>query len=260
MILFQSHLAKYLKTKLQMKSLLIIAISLFLCTLGYAQTANTLTQKEKQDGWKLLFDGKDMANWHKYGGGTPGKSWKIDMDAIKLDVPVRAGNKAPDGGDLVTNQVIDGDFEFKVEWKIEKYTNSGIFLFVHEDKKYPQIYSTGLELQVIDDNIYEGAKENTHRAGDFFGVANARLREINPVGQWNKVHVVVKNNKLTVSQNGFIVQEHNLLGEEWKKGILASKINGAPIAQGDFSGRIGLQDWGSTVWFRNIKLKAKAIK
>ncbi len=238
-----------------MKSLSIIAIILFIGTLGFAQTANSLTSKEKQAGWKLLFDGKNFANWHKYGGGSPGKNWKIDGDAMKLDVPVRAGNKAPDGGDLVSDQIITGDFEFKVEWKIEKYTNSGIFLFVHEDKKYPHIYSTGLELQVIDDNIYEGAKENTHRAGDFFSVANARLREINPVGQWNKVHVVVKNNKLTVTQNGFIVQEHNLKGEDWKKRIMESKINTAPIAKGDLTGRLGLQDWGSTVWFRNLKLK-----
>ncbi len=241
-------------------SILLGASMMLLTTTGNTQTVNALTQKEIREGWKLLFNGKDFAGWHKYGGGAPGTSWKIDAGAMKLNVPTRAGNKAPDGGDLVMDQEIKGDFEFMVEWKIEKYTNSGIFLFVHEDKKYPHIYSTGLELQVIDDHIYEGAEENTHRAGDFFSVANARLRELNPIGNWNKVHVLLKNNKLTVTQNGYIVQEHNLNGADWKKRIGDSKINSAPIAKGDFTGRIGLQDWGSTVWFRNAKLKVISSK
>jgi hypothetical protein len=71
-----------------------------------------------------------------------------------------------------------------------------------EDPQYPNMHNTGLELQVIDDNIYQGAKENMHRASDFFGIANARIRESNPVGAWNQVHITVKNNKLTVLHNG----------------------------------------------------------
>ena len=37
--------------------ILIITGSL-LCNTGYAQQVNTLTSKEKQEGWQLLFDGK----------------------------------------------------------------------------------------------------------------------------------------------------------------------------------------------------------
>jgi len=234
--------------------ILSLSLSLVYFT-GIAQTPNTLTAKEKQEGWKLLFSGKDLKGWHAYGGKEPGTAWKIEQGAIKLDVPERAGNKAKNGGDIVTDQEVTGDFEFKADWKVSKYANSGIFFFVKESPKYKNMHDSGLELQVTDNTIYEGAKENTHRAGDFFGIANARLREINPVGEWNQVHFVVKKNKLTVTLNGFIVQEHDLNGADWKSRVAASKLAEAPIGKGVFSGLIGLQDWGSTVWYRNVKLK-----
>jgi hypothetical protein len=227
-----------------------------LCLVSIAQTPNnTLTAKEKQEGWKLLFSGKDLKGWHAYGAKEPGSAWKVEQGSIKLDVPERAGNKAKNGGDIVSSDAITGDFEFKAEWKVSKYANSGIFFFVKESPKYEFMHNSGLELQVIDNTIYEGAKENTHRAGDFFGISNARLREINPVGEWNQVHFMVKKNKLTVTMNGFIVQEHDLKGEDWKKRVAASGLAKAPFGKGDYTGLIGLQDWGSTVWYRNIKLR-----
>ena len=220
-----------------------------------AQPLNALSAQEKKEGWTLLFDGRDTRGWHTYGGKGVGSSWQIEQGALKLNVPNRVGNKASDGGDLVTDAVFTGDFEFTAEWKVERFTNSGIFFFVQESPQYKNIFDTGLELQVLDDAIYEGANENKHRAGDFFSVANARVRELKPVGGWNKVNFVLKNNKLTVSLNGFSIQEHDLMSDEWKKHVADSKLKDAPISKGRFTGRIGLQDWGSTVWFRNVKIR-----
>ncbi len=222
---------------------------------AHSQGLNALSATEKKEGWKLLFDGKDLNGWHAYGGKGVGAAWIIEQGAIKLNVPERAGNKAKNGGDIVTDEVISGDFEFKAEWKVSKYANSGIFFFVNESPNNKNMHDTGLELQVIDDKIYEGAKENTHRASDFFGVANARLREGNPQGEWNQIHFIVKKNKLTVYQNEFMVQEHDLAGTDWKQKIAGSGLKNAPIGKGSYVGRIGLQDWGSTVWYRNIKLR-----
>ncbi len=220
-----------------------------------AQNPNTLTSQEKKAGWKLLFNGQNTAGWHSYGGKGIGSAWKVEQGALKLDVPNRAGNKAPNGGDIVSDEAINGDFEFKAEWKVSPLANSGIFFFVKEAPQYKNMHDTGLELQVLDDKIYEGAAENKHRAGDFFGVANARIREINPVGEWNQVHLVVRKQKLTVSLNGFVVQEHDLNSADWKQRVAGSGLKNAPIAQGVFMGLIGLQDWGSTVWYRSLKLR-----
>ncbi|MEZ0538390.1 3-keto-disaccharide hydrolase [Fibrella arboris] len=223
-----------------------------------AQPLNTLSAQEKKDGWKLLFNGKNTAGWHKYGapGSKVGSSWQTDQGALHLNVPSRAGNKAPDGGDLVTDQPISGDFECKAEWKVDKFTNSGIFFFVQEQPQFKNVYDTGLELQLEDDAILAGVgedKQQGHRAGDFFNLAVARVREIEPVGSWNKVHFILKKNRLTVSLNGYSIQEHDLTSDSWKKLVAVSNLKNAPISKGKYSGRIGLQDWGSSVWFRNIK-------
>lgn len=232
-------------------SLLVFALLVDL----YAQGQNTLSPQEKKDGWTLLFNGRDVSGWHTYGGKGVGSAWRVEQSALHLYVPNRIGNKAANGGDLVTDATFSGDFEFKADWKVDRLTNSGIFFFVQETPAYKNVYDTGLELQVLDDAIYEGADENRHRAGDFFSVANARVREVNPVGQWNQVHFVLKKGRLTVSLNGFTIHEYDLNSPEWKQRLAGSKLNNAPIGKGQYAGRIGLQDWGSPVWFRNVKLR-----
>ena len=220
-----------------------------------AQPLNTLSPQEKKAGWSLLFNGRDVSGWHTYGGKGVGAAWRVEQGALRLFVPNRIGNKAENGGDLVTDAQFSGDFEFKADWKVERLTNSGIFFFVQESPVYKNIYDTGLELQVLDNAIYEGADENKHRAGDFFSVANARVREVNPVGEWNQVHLILRKNKLTVTLNGFTIHEHDLNSADWKQRVAASKLKDAPLSKGQFNGRIGLQDWGSPVWFRNVKIR-----
>jgi hypothetical protein len=239
----------------EMKNILFIICLVLFVEQAVAQVINSLTAAEQKAGWRLLFNGRDLKGWHAYGANAPGTAWQIEQGALKLHVPERAGNKAINGGDIVTDEIIKGDFEMKVEWKVSKFANSGIFFFVDEAPRYKNMHDTGLELQVIDDAVYEGVKENTHRASDFFGVANARIREVNPVGSWNQIHFIMKANKLTVIQNGFIVQEHDLSGADWKQRIAGSNLKAAPVGKGNYRGRIGLQDWGSTVWYRNIKLR-----
>lgn len=233
----------------------VFCIAVFYATTSLAQPLNRLTAEEKAAGWTLLFNGQDFGGWHVYGNKKVGTSWKIEEGAMKLDVPERWGNKAKDGGDLVTDATFTGNFELKLDWKVSRQANSGVFFFVKEAPEFKQIFDSGLELQVLDDAIYGDAPENKHRAGDFFGVANARIREPNPVGAWNSVVVRLQNNQLTVTMNGFLIQEHNLNGADWKSRIGESALKKAPVGQGTYSGRIGLQDWGSTVWYRNLKVR-----
>ena len=50
-----------------------------------AAPANTLTAAQQREGWKLLFDGKSTAGWHRYNETTIGKAWKVDGDSLHLD-------------------------------------------------------------------------------------------------------------------------------------------------------------------------------
>ena len=220
------------------------------------QGPNSLSSQEEDEGWKLLFDGENIDQWHTYGGEGVGQAWRIDDEALHLYVPERAGNNTVGGGDLVTNEVFKQDFEFKVDWKIDKFTNSGIFLYVHELPQYEKVYNTGLELQVTDNAIYEGAEErNKKRAGDFFGVKSTGVLAVKPVGEWNETHIIHEKGNMKVYLNGLLIHNIELEDGEWKSAIAQSALKDTPIGEGVYQGRIGLQDWGSPVWFRNIKIK-----
>jgi hypothetical protein len=223
---------------------------------AFAQVPNSLTSQEKSDGWKLLFDGKSLNNWHNYGKKGVGTAWKVFDGALMLDASNRNGNKTVGGGDLVTDEIFKGNYEFKIEWKVTPLANSGIFFFVTEAASYKEIYHTGLELQVLDNAIYKDAKEdNKRRAGDLFGVISTAIIEVKPVGEWNQLHVINKNGSLRIFMNGFEIHDVKFNSPEWKKFVGNSLLKDAPVGKGRFDGRIGLQDWGSSVYYRNIKIK-----
>lgn len=238
----------------------VITLGLFLCLACagiQAQSPAALSAQEKKDGWKLLVNGRDLTGWHRYNGKGVPASWKIEQGVLHLDVPETLGDKPRDGGDLVTDAVISGDFDFKAEFKLKKYTNSGFFFFVQEEPRYPKIFDTGLEVQVGDDGLYRKEVAHPHSSGDLFGLADARIQEPNPLGSWNQLMLSLRKGKLTVTLNGYTVQEHDLTSADWKQRMQASKLKEAPVGKGTFSGRIGLQDWNSSVWFRNVKLRTR---
>lgn len=218
---------------------------------------NKLSQQEQEEGWALLFDGESLQGWHNYGKEGVGPAWRAEEGTLHLYVPQRAGNKTPGGGDLLSDAEVPGDFELKIDWRVSPLANSGIFFFVVEDTAaYPQIYHSGMELQIFDDAIYEGVEEeNAHRAGDLFGLESAGGNTVRPVGEWNEVHVVHQQGFFKVYMNGVMIHNIDLNSPDWKAAVAGSGLKEAPISRGQYSGRLGLQDWGSEVWYRNIKLR-----
>src|SRR5690349_18687459 len=104
---------------------------------------NTLTDKEKKEGWQLLFDGKTTSGWHTYGQDKANDSWSIEDGALTLNPSHK------EGGDLVTNQEYS-NYDLKLEWKISEKGNSGVIFYVHEDPQYKTTWNTGMEMQVLD--------------------------------------------------------------------------------------------------------------
>src|SRR4051794_28892703 len=74
---------------------------------------NTLTAKEKKDGWKLLFDGKTTNGWHTYGSKAAGEAWSIQDGALHLNAA--GGGDKKGHGDLVTDEEYD-NYDLKLDW------------------------------------------------------------------------------------------------------------------------------------------------
>jgi len=216
---------------------------------------NTLTEDEKAAGWKLLFNGKNMAGWHNFNKTTVGTSWKIDDEAMMLDV-VPNGNvwKSLDGGDIVSEDEFE-NFELHLEWKIYNCGNSGIMFNVKEDTSYCCPWMTGPEMQVLDNSCHPDAKYETHRAGDLYDMIACRIEVVRPAGQWNQVRLISNNGKVEHWLNGKKLVEYEMHNDKWKEMIANSKFKDFKDFGIMKKGKISLQDHSDRVWYRNVKIR-----
>ena len=216
---------------------------------------NTLSSQEKEQGWRLLFDGKSTQGWHSYGYGSVGKAWNIVDGSLHLDVANKKDWPANESKDILTNDEYD-NFHLKADWKLAKKGNSGIIFYVHEDKKkYPNTYETGPEMQVLDNAGHSDAKIPKHRAGDLYDLISSSSEPVKPAEEWNHAEIMCKNGKLDFYLNGVHIVSTQLWNDNWKKLIANSKFKSMPDFGTFKKGKIALQEHGEEVWFKNIKIR-----
>lgn len=222
------------------------------------ESLNSLSNSEKKDGWQLLFDGKTTNGWHTYGRADPGKVWVVEDGSVRVD-PTSRQQYPNEDGDLVTNNEYD-NYHLKIDWKISPKGNSGIIFYVNEDaKKYGATYSTGMEMQVLDNGTpttpgHSDGKLYTHRAGDLYDLLAAK-EVANPQGEWNHAEIKSKDGQLDFYLNGQHTLSTKIWDDNWKQMIAISKFKSMPGFGTFKKGKIALQDHGDLVWFRNIKIK-----
>ena len=203
--------------------------------------------------WQNLSDSKNIS-WHTYGKSVLGKAWKIEDSTIHLDASVKDGWQTKDGGDIVTNDEYE-NFDLRLQWKISEAGNSGIMFYVKEDtSKYKFPWESGPEMQVADNEKNEDGKVLKSRAGDLYELMSISKEVIKPAGEWNDVEIVVNNGKLDFHINGEHVLSTTMWDDAWKKNLEGTKFRTMPGFGTFRKGRIGLQDHGADVWFRNVKV------
>jgi hypothetical protein len=220
---------------------------------------NELSQEEKDEGWKLLFDGKNTEGWRGYNKDSfPSQGWVVEDGAIK--VQGTGSGEAGGPGDIIYDEQFK-DFELTLEWKVSEGGNSGIFYLAQEIEGEP-IYTSAPEMQILDNDKHPDARLGTdgnRQAGSLYDLIPAKPQNAKPVGEWNKISILVYRGTVVHNQNGENVVEYHLWTDNWKEMVKNSKFkdweNFLNAGGEDKQGFIGLQDHGDDVWFRNIKIK-----
>ncbi|MEQ8469766.1 MAG: DUF1080 domain-containing protein [Marinoscillum sp.] len=211
---------------------------------------NQLSETEKSGGWKLLFDGETTAGLRSYNSESLGSKWTAKDGAL-----VFQGQGAGEGGDLVITDKPYENYELSLDWKISEGGNSGIVYNVNEDSKYDYPWLTGMEYQVLDNVRHPDGQIEKHRAGDLYDMIECEFVSVNPVGEWNTVHLKVNKGHVQHWLNGYMVVEYDLWNAEWDSMVAGSKFSDMPDFGKTKKGHIVLQDHGDKVWFRNIKIR-----
>ena len=230
--------------------------------LNGAETQKIAFEVDK-DGYIHIFDGKTTKGWRSYGKDYLAQRWTVDDGCLHF----RRGQG--EGGDIIFAHKFK-NFILEMEWKIQEGGNSGIFYLGQEvarpDGGMEPIYLSAPECQVLDNENHPDAKlgiDGNRKSSSLYDMIPAKPQNANPWGQWNKVKIVVKNNKVTHYQNGVKVLSYKLADQSWIDLIQTSKFSQKnwPLAYeimkdcGKEAGYFGMQDHGDEVWYRNIRVK-----
>jgi tRNA A-37 threonylcarbamoyl transferase component Bud32 len=183
------------------------------------------TQNDNSTEWVSLFNGRDLAGWQNVGDST----WTVSDGALHAAAGPR--------GWLATTQSF-ADYEFECEFRMTYGANSGIF--IHADPAVKSASNGLAEIQLLDTTnpqFSQISEESSH--GSLWKIEAPHIPTTCLPGLWYRMMIRVVGSEVTMSQNGRVILNATL-----------------PAGRSRQPGRIGLQAYGQSVSFRNIRARS----
>jgi lysophospholipase L1-like esterase len=186
------------------------------------------------DGWKPLFNGKDLTGWEQVGGEK--QTWKAE-DGILYT--------SGEGGGWLSTAEEYGDFELDLEFRVPENGNSGVFIRAPREGN-PAF--AGSEVQVLDDYGSEYTELKPWQyTGSVYATAAPSRRATLPAGTWQRMQIRCEGSKVNVAVNNIPIVDVDLNDHE-------DKVKDHPGLKRT-SGYIGFQNHGSRLDYRNIRIR-----
>jgi hypothetical protein len=226
---------------------------------------NTLSGQEKAEGWQLLWDGQTTDGWRTPKSDEfPTKSWLITNGEFRV---IASGNaEAQQGGDIITRERYS-NFDLRVEFKMTPGCNSGIKIFVQPNiapvlpngQRAKVGSAIGMEYQILDDLRHPDAKlgrNGDRKLASLYDLIPAPAdKVVMPMGEWNQARILSQGKHVTFWLNGFKTVEFERGSPEFRQAVALSKFHNIPDFGEWADGHILLQEHGSEVSFRNVKIR-----
>lgn len=214
-----------------MKTPAILALA---CFLSLPVLADELTSHPAStEGFDTIYDGKDLSKIKTEG------NWQIQPDG-SLKLTPREGEK---GWTRYHHYLwLPGeyaDFTFDFEFQYGEGGNSGVYFRCADDID-PTV--SGFEVQILDSHGVD--KElGHHDMGGIIKTQGASKNMSKPAGEWNRMTVSMKGDRLVVVLNGECIQDFNLREKKPADKALPA------------TGKLAIQDHGQIFSVRNVRVK-----
>ena len=190
-----------------------------------APPPSRITRSEMREGFRRLFNNRDLTGWHPRDEGRT--AWTAQNGMLVI---------GRGGADLITDEKFQ-DFILRCDYMIPKDGNSGVYL----RGRY--------EIQVLDD--FDKKTTDMHGNGSIYGkIAPAQFAS-RPAGEWQTVEAKLVGNRVTVVLNGVKIIDDQLI-----EGVTGAALDDKV----DEPGPIMLQGNHGPVAYRNVRIKTLILK
>lgn len=210
---------------------------------------------DSDEGALTLFNGTGLDHWE-----FPEDSWEILEDGsmvclMKEGVDKKGNPKTVGMGNIWSKREFS-DFDLSLSYKLSEGANSGVFY--RSDMNNP--VQGGFEVQLMDNEGFQkthGVKDARKLNGSFYDGKAPSHDAANPPGEWNDFRLTCRGPRIQIAINGEQVIDVNV--DDWDTAGQNpdGTTNKFKTALKDLprTGRIGLQNHGQVVWFKDIVIQ-----
>ena len=215
-----------------MRNSIVLVLLLCFSTASMAQ----LTAQEKKDGWKLLFNGKNLDGWNQKNGNA---KYEVKNGEIIGTTVAKTPNSF-----LCTNEEY-GDFILELELKVDEGMNSGIQFrsLSTPDFQDGRVHGYQMEIDPSDrawsGGIYDEARRGWLCQNEGRPAAKAAFKH----NDWNVYRVEAIGNTIRTWVNGVPIS--HLIDDMTPKGLIALQVHAI----------YGEMKEGMQIRWRNVKIK-----
>jgi len=149
------------------------------------------------DGWRPLFNGKDLDGW-SVAGAESKPAWTVEDGAIRT---------GPGNGLLWYMRERIGNATLRVIFKMSNGEgNSGVFIRIPSEPPNEDFaIHHGIEVQIDDRD------DDWHCTGVLYSMTKALARPSKPAGEWNTMDITLAGLRTIVKINSALVTDYDLV-------------------------------------------------
>lgn len=140
--------------------------------------------------WVALLAGNELNQRNRVPKNISDQDWSLSDGILSC--------RSEKHGWLVSREEFS-DFELEFEFQLVEAANSG--LHFHYSGR-GELSASSVEIQIIEDATYPGTLKPTQRTGAVWGRVPPSKSAMKPVGEWNKMRILVQGNLVQVTLNG----------------------------------------------------------